>query len=917
MNKPNRLLLRSRLANILRLRFRSLFSRGKVDEELDEELRYHLERQIEQAIAEGLSREGARFAAAQSIRDIEQRKEECRDMRRVNFIENTVKDLRYAARMMRRGPGFVAVAVLSLALGIGANTAIFTLIHAVMLRALPVRSPDELVSIGDTSRPTAHWNGRPMANIFSYPLYQRLRDQNRVFTGLLASGDLGRADLTIGDGGPEPVHGRLVSGNYFEVLGVAPALGREFSAEEDRTPGANPVLVISYEYWVNRFARDPQILGTTVRLNGSPLTIIGVGPSLFTGDVVGSPAEVWIPLSMQAQVNRGDPRLERRDSNWLLLLGRLKPGIPLARARAEITTLVHQALIDYEGPALSAESLREIRSEPVYVGPGAKGFSWIRKHDWPLLATLMVVAALVLLIACANIANLLLARATARQREISVRLAVGASRTRLIRQLLIESALLAIVGGVAGLLLAAWGSRVLMRLASIGGPNPIPFKVDVHPNWIVLAFTAAVSTVTVVIFGLVPALRSTRVDLVPALKESAPGVTGGRWQLGSFLVAGQVALSLVLLIAAGLFLRTLIKLETVDVGYSRADLLLLQLDPAASGYGMAQQLPLMRSLLERLRSVPGVRGVTVSENGLFSGHDSGSDSVRIEGFTPTRKEDMSCSFDQVGPSYFEVLGAPILAGRDFDDRDNAHAPAVAIINETMARFYFGKGDSIGKHIFNGGDRYTIIGVVKDMKEQTVKGKTERRFYGPLLQTTDRISPLNFEIRTRAASAQIIPSIRRDMQLFDPNLKVLSIAPARLAIDESIRDERFIAELCGFFGLLALFLASTGLYGVMAYATSRRTAEIGMRMALGADRTAVIRMVLRDTLTVIAAGISIGLPATLAATRLVRAMLVGLSATDPVTIGAAILVLLLMGILAGFIPALRASRIDPISALRQE
>src|SRR5439155_4646311 len=466
----------------------------------------------------------------------------------------------------------------------GANTAIFTLIDAVILRSLPVRSPDELFSVGDASRPTALWYGGPMVSVFSYPLYQRLRDQNRVFTRLLASGKAGRIDMSVDDSLHEEVRGRLVSGNYFEVLGVSPVLGRTFSAEEDQTPGANPVIVISYDYWENRFARDSSILGRTLRLNDSTFTVIGVGPRHFTGDVVGSPTDIWIPLSMQAQVNPGDPRLDKRDSNWLLCMGRLKPGVSAQKARAEMTLLAQEALIDYEGAALSRDKLRDIRTQTVDVQPGARGFSWIRKHDSPLLLLLMLVVGLVLVIACANVATLLLVRASSRQKEISVRLAVGASRWRLICQLLTESALLAAMSGAAGLFLAGWGSRLSSRLAS-GGPNPIPFDVDVHPNLAVLAFTAVVSVVTTILFGLAPALRSTRVDLMSTLKENARTLGRSRWQLSKLLVVGQLALSLPLLTVAGLFVRSLVNLETLDVGYSRTNLVILKADLAGSGYG--------------------------------------------------------------------------------------------------------------------------------------------------------------------------------------------------------------------------------------------------------------------------------------------------------------------------------------------
>lgn len=377
-----------------------------------------------------------------------------------------------------------------------------------------------------------------------------------------------------------------------------------------------------------------------------------------------------------------------------------------------------------------------------------------------------------------------------------------------------------------------------------------------------------------------------------------------------------MALSLLLLIAAGLFIRSFTNLETKDIGYSRARLLVLQVDLLASGYPTSRQIPLMDSLLDRLRSVPGVRDVTGSDNGLFAGQDS-SCSVRIEGFTPRRKEDLSSACDQIGPRYFQVLGVPILAGRDFNKHDDTRAPLVAIINETMARFYFGQHDPIGKYILNGNDRYQIVGVVKDMKEGKLKDKAERRFYGPLLQTTDRISSFNFEIRTRFDPSYVIPSIRRDIQSFDRNLNVLSLSPVRLAIDQSIRDDRMIAQLCGFFGILALLLAATGLYGVMAYATSRRMNEIGVRMALGAERKSIIRMILRETLVLVATGIVIGLPAALLATRSIAAMLVDLTANDPFTLGMAISVMLIVGASVGLVPALRASRIDPLAALRQE
>jgi predicted permease len=459
-----------------------------------------------------------------------------------------------------------------------------------------------------------------------------------------------------------------------------------------------------------------------------------------------------------------------------------------------------------------------------------------------------------------------------------------------------------------------WGSSLLLRLAS-NGPDPIP--LDVRPNAAVLLFTAGVAILTGILFGLVPALRSTRVDLAPALKESSRNLSGGGFQLGKLLVIGQVALSLLLLVGAGLFIRSLVNMETLDVGYSRANLVLVEADAAGSGYLPAQQMPLAARLVERLRAVPGVLGATVSENGIFSGTESNTDGLRIEGFSSSRKEDLSSRFDQVGPHYFQVVGVPLIAGRDFDERDKAGAPAVAILNQVMARFYFGTRDPVGKSMRNGNDRYTIVGVVKDMKEGELKRQTERRFYIPLYQSTDNIYTFKFEIRTRDHAALMLPAIRRELQSFDRNLKILRLDPVSVLIDRSITEERLIAQLSGFFGILALLLAATGLYGVMAYATSRRTSEIGLRMALGAGRGKVIGMVLRETLVMVIVGIAIGLPATLAATRLLAATLVGLSASDPPTFAVATVLMLLVATFAGLAPAQRAARIDPMAALRQE
>ena len=899
-------------------RVHGLFRRDALERRLEEEIQLHLELEVEKNHRRGLSSQEAHATARRAFGACEQMKESHREQRGLPMIESALKDLQYALRGLRKNPGFSAVVLISLTLGIGANTAIFTLIDAVMLRGLPVLSPNELVSVGDASRPAARLVGGPMANIFSYPLYQRLRQEERVFTGLLASGTAGRLDVALTSAGTEQAHGRLVSGNYFQVLGVSPIAGRGFSAQDDQAPGRNPLVVISYDYWVNRFGRSLDILGKTLRINASSFTVIGIAPPRFTGEVVGSPTDIWIPLSMQAQVNPGDPRLDSRDANWLLCMGRLKPGVSIQRARAEITALVQNALIDYENASASPDKLREIRSEKVDVQPGSKGFSWIRKHDASLLFTLMTLVGLVLLIACTNVANLLLARSISRQKEISMRLALGASRFRIARQMLTESVLLAGVAAIAGILLASSGSKLLSQLVSgATGLNPVPFEVDVKPHIAVLGFTAAISLLTVILFGVVPALRSTQLDLVPALKEKAQAVKQGQWRLGKALVIGQLGLSTVILIGAGLFLRSLAHLNSIDLGYSRSTIVVMSADLAASGYPPEQRLVATRRLIGFLRSMPGVAGVTVSSNGLFTHLDSNTDSLSAEGFTPTRKQDSWCSFDQVGPQYFRTLGVPMIAGREFEEHDNASTSNDVVINGTAARFYFARTNPIGKHLVNGGDRYTILGVVEDMKQGNLKSETERRLYGPLFQTSDPIHTLNFEIRTRAAAGPMVAKIQREMHSFDQNLRVPSIVPVSVLIDQDLNGDRLIAKLSGLLGVLVLLLAANGLYGVISYTTARRTSEFGLRMAIGANRGDLIRMVLSETIFLIVAGLAIGFPVALASARLIRATLAGVSPTDLPTLGVVAIIMLAAGILAGYIPAARASRVDPMTALRAQ
>ena len=900
----------------LLFRIRALFRRETVERELDEELRLHIEHAVEKQVRMGLPRAEAIRQARLSLGGVEQVKELCREARGVSLVETTLRDVRYSLRTMRRSPGFAAAAILSLALGIGANTAVFTLIDAVTLRPLPVGAPAELVAVGDPSRPTALWEGAPMVDVLSYPLYQRLRERNHVFSGLLASGRAGRVEMAVEGSGAEEIRGRLVSGNYFDVLGLSASMGRVFSADREDNAGASPVAVISHDFWERRFNSDPGVLGRPIRLNSSPFTIVGVGPRAFVGEVVGSPADVWIPISLQPWLQGGMSRLGNRGSNWLLALGRLAPGTSLERARAELTVLTQQTLMEFAGPNLSSNQVDEIRARPIPVQSGARGFSWVRKNVAPLLFTLMAVVGLVLVIACANIANLLLARAMARRKEISVRLALGASRGRLIRQLLTEGAVLAFVGGAAGFAAAGWGSRLLSRLASRGGSNPVPFDVDVQPDLAVLAFTASVALLTTVFFALVPALRSTRFELSPALRESARIADPRGWSVGRLLVVGQLALSVPLLATAGLFVGSLAYLEALDVGYSRENLVVVKAElvvrPDATP---GERLMAARSSIERLGSIPSVTGVTLSENGLFSGLDSGTQSLQVRGFQPSTRADTSSSFDQVGPHYFAVIGIPLVAGREFDGTDRVGAPPVAILNETMANFYFGKRSPIGESIQNGNDRYRIVGVVKDSKQRDLKGRIERRFYVPLLQTTDRIQTVHFAIKTSSDAQSLIPAIRRSLLGMGGSLRTVSVDTARDLMSQTLSSERSLARFSGLFALVALALAVAGLYGLTSYAIARRTNEIGIRMALGASRVAVIGMVIRGTLALMAIGFAVGVPTALAATRLIGANVAGVKATDPANLLRVVSLMFAVGVAAVCIPAVRASRVDPVSALR--
>ena len=831
-----------------------------------------------------------------------------------------IQDLRYAVRTLRRSGGFTTVALLSLALGIGANTAIFSLIDALVMRKLPVKNADGLYIVGSASAVNSMSYGSQRTENFSYPTYKHLLERNQLFSYVVVSGDAGRLNLSIqGKKNTAKVRGRMVSGGYFPMLGVSAQIGRVLTPDDDRLPGAHPVIVISDGFWHRVFAGRPDIVGQNIELNGRSYSIIGVTPPAFTGEVVGQSQDIWAPVMMQEAMMPGRAYLDDFRRSWLQMMVRLKPGVTEQQARVATDVLIHQIMIDQEGPNASPEQLRSYKEDKIAFQSGGTGYSRLRANFQEPLFILMSVVGLVLLIACANVANLLLARATGRQKEIGIRIALGAARRRLIRQMLTESLLLALAGSALGLLMARWAGELLLHLVNSDGV-PLALKTDLP----VLGFTAGVAILTGLLFGVAPALRATRVDISSGLKETSRGLTssGSRLSFGKLLVVGQVALSLLLLIGAGLFVRSLQNLLHVDLGYERDHLLLLYIDGTAAGYKGARATQLWRQVLEQAGQLPGVKAATFSGNGLFSGSESGA-GIDVEGFRPSGDKDRGARFDQVAPNYFEAVGIPVLKGRAFNVKDDENAPRVAVINQAMAKFYFGGKDPIGRHFtYEDAKRIKttreIVGVVRDVRDHSLKDQIARRFYVPAFQPF--ASPLDgviLELRTRADPTSMIAAARAAILKIDSTLPVLESKPLSLSIAEELAQERLVAQLSTFFGLLALTLAALGLYGVMSYAMARRTNEIGIRMALGAQPGNVLGMVMGESLLLVAGGVVIGLPCAIGLARLVSSRLFGLQSWDPGTLGAAAAILLIVAALAALIPALRAARLNPVTALHYE
>jgi predicted permease len=907
----------------LRSWLNAILCRSTIEKEMDAELRFHLDAYAEDLVRSGVPRPEAVRRARLEFGGLEQTKEVCRDARGLNLLDSLLQDIRYGLRMLGKNPGFTAVAVLTLALGIGANTAIFTVINAVMLRALPVQHPEQLVAVGNPAHVHAFGSGTPRTDIFSFPLYREVRDNNSVFSSVLASSNLSNPRITI-ERGAEDIRARLVSENYFQTLGVSPLLGQTFSPDQARIPGADPVLVISYRYWQTRFAADPAIIGRKVRLNNYPFTIIGVAPPGFFGEVVGDRPDVWAPMMMQPQLMPSRGFLEDANTASLLLIARLQPGVTIEQARANVNSVVEQALTVTLNSTLSSDDRAAIRKMKfaVEVSPGGRGLSRLRQEFAAPLLLLLAMVVLVLLVACVNVANLMLARSASRQREIAIRFAMGAGSGRIIRQLLTESLVLASLGGVLGLLLAQWGSRLLVNLvyANRNTTNPLSLGVD----WRVLFFTAAVCLTAGMLFGLAPALRVLHVKLARSLKEGGrDSGAGPKSRLRFALAASQIALGILLLMTANLLVRSLRNLQEADLGYNRDQLLLVPVDLYSAGYQGPTLQNVTRELLLRIANLPGVRSVSASSNGLFSGGES-SDSIRIDGVALSNDLDNQTADDEVGPDYFYTIGVPIVLGRDITQQDFSSAAHVAVVNETFANFYLSGRNPLGHKIFFQDSAhpdqppYEIIGVSRDVHDHSVRDAVRRRMYAPLTSASfDEPDLLNFEIRAVGNPELLTNSVREAIRSVNSDLVVGNIQTARALVTDTLTSQVVVARLSSFFGALVLILVCVGLYGSMAYNVAARTKEIGLRMALGAPRVDLIWMVMREAWIVLAIGLVVGIPLGIATSYVFRAMLFGVSKSDPISIVSAILALVAVCVTAAIVPVRRATRVDPMIALRYE
>jgi predicted permease len=848
----------------------------------------------------------------------------------ISVGRTALRDLNFALRTLRRTPGFTLVAVLTLALGIGANTAIFTLLNQVLLRLLPVKDPHSLVMLTMRGK---HYGSNWGSNAISYPMYKDFQAHNEVFSGMVARFPI-YSSVTIGNSS-ERVKAELVSGSYFDVLGVTTAMGRPFTPDDDKTPHGHPLVILSYNYWRDKFGAKTDVIGSTILVNNNKMTVVGVAQAGFDGVELGDPPSIFVPLMMQLEMMPGNKdMLTNRRNRWVNVFGRLKPGVSAEKAKASLQPYMH-SMLEMEVKEEAFRNASPYDREQFLkcwmdVLPGSQGRQNVQRGLSTPLWVLMATTGMVLLIACANIANLLLARATRRQKEMAIRLAIGASRGRIITQLLIEMLVLALTGGVLGLLLAFWADKALMSIYLPA--DSARLNITTSPDLRVLLFTFGISALTALAFGLVPALQTTKPNVGTVLKDEASAVVGsGNKGLRKSLVVVQVALSLLLLIGAGLFLRSLENLSHLGPGFNAARLIGFEIDPTLTGYTPERGKLAYRELTESLKSLPGVEAVGLASMRILE-NDEWDSSMTVEGYNPDKPDDRAEPYmNSIGPNYFATLGVPIVAGRDFtnaDSREVKHGeeadnfvPTTVMINEAFARKFFLGRDPIGRHLGFGSDPGTktdmeIIGVVKDIKYTSLRDEIPPQAYVPYLSSRF-VGGMTVYVRTTAEPRGMMNLIREKVRNLDANMPIFDMRTTDEQIQNSLSAERMIASLSTVFGLLATILAAVGLYGLMAYNVVQRTREIGIRMALGAAQRDVVWMVMRDVLILVGIGIGVGVPFALALTSVVRSQLYGLTGHDPMTLVFATVGLAFVALAAGYIPAIRASRLDPMRALRYE
>jgi putative ABC transport system permease protein len=911
-----------RWTKTLRLRLRSLFRSSRVELELDEELQYHLERLVDEYVARGMSFEDAWYAARREMGAIEQRKEECRDARGVALADSVRQDVTYALRTFHKSPAFTTVAILSLALGIGANTAIFTLWNGLLRSSLPgVEKPEQLVMLSNPDD-SGGWTGRLEGprSWLTYGEFEQMRDHVEAFSAVMASqSSLSTWRVRVEGGDWEDASGRLVSGGFFQVLGVRPAIGRLFTPAEDRIE--TPYVVLSHSYWQRRFGGRSDVLGKTFTAGKAALTVIGVASRGFIGETTGQQPDVWLPLRMQPSLLPGRDRLRDtppEKSMWLHVFGRLRPGVTYAQAEAQANAVFQAGLESFYGALASGERRREFLDQRLVIRSAARGASSARPEFSSSLTALLAAVGVLLLIACANLANLLLARGAARQPEIALRLSLGASRGRLVRQLVTESLALAVMGAVAAIGIAYVLHPALVRMMVQSNEN---FRMTFALEPVGMAFVLATTVAAALLFGSLPAWQVSRADPGTILKEQSRGAIGTRGQMrsGRLLVSLQLALSLPLLVGAGLMARTVYNLQRADLGFQAERLLLVRVDFREAGYETARRDNALRELVGEIQRIPGVRAATYSQLGLFSGGES-STTIAVEGYAPKGDEDRDSALDVVGPRYFSTLGVPITLGREILDSDVGDGPRVCVINEAFAKQFFDRRSPIGLSITLVNDdartSYQVVGVARNARTQSLRGDVEPRYF---VTARDRGSSANsptFLIRTATDSAPVMAAVRNAIGRVDAALPIVSATSIEEQMAPLTAQDHTTAQLVLVFGCVALTLAAIGLYGVLSYGVARRTGEIAIRIALGARPGRVTSMILRETIGVVCAGLAFGGGLAYAASRLIGSQLYGVAPQDPLTLASATGVLLLVALSAAYLPARRASRVDPTTALRQ-